>query len=269
MLARAIVDTSAEVLYAGPVAALGLEGGGTPAEVRAFVAHLEDIRARVGRPVAFLLIAHENKAGQVSGAWKGATDTLAHVQAQGNGRTRVHWSKARRAPGLHGRLHSLWRDGETFELEDKPEITDDAVLEALLAFLAENPGASRGNKFEKADAGKGVSTDRKRDAVDSALERGDIVDANALRRQLTGKGGNGMSLYLADDPTIAHLFDEVRPDSGEPQANLLAGPQAARKGEARRSPRLRGELRGEPHPPAPPTTSKSSNGSSSAPTNGA
>lgn len=187
MLAQAIVDNDAEIVFAGPVAALGLEGGGTPAEVRAFVAHLEDIRARVGRPVAFVLIAHTNKGGQVSGAWEGATDTLAHASAQGHGKLRLHWQKARWAPTVHGTVqHLLWRDGETYELEDKPEITDDDVSESLIAAVRDNPGGS----WRTIEAlGKG-SGERRREARDMLLETGVIVNAPK---------GAGMSLFEADD----------------------------------------------------------------------
>jgi hypothetical protein len=188
-IAAAIVETEADVLYAGPVAALGLEGGGTPAEVRQFVAHLEHIRALVGRPVAFVLIAHTNKGGQVSGAWEGATDTLAHLIATGNGQTRLHWKKCRWAAGLHGTTwHLHWRAGETFELEDKPIVSVDTIEAELLAAVTENPGASwaktrdriTGNDKDKAKV-------RDRLLADSA-----IVNVPARQGQF--------NLYLADDP---------------------------------------------------------------------
>jgi hypothetical protein len=95
---------------------------------QAFLNLLEQVRADLERPLAYELIHHENKGGEVSGAWEGATDTLAHVQARGNGHTAVVWRKARWASELHGRTWKLdWRDGEGFELDDTPETSDDAT----------------------------------------------------------------------------------------------------------------------------------------------
>jgi len=235
LLAQAIVDNDAEIVYAGPVAALGLEGGGTPAEVRAFVAHLEDIRARVGRPVAFVLIAHTNKGGQVAGAWEGATDTLAHAQAQGHGKLRLHWAKVRWAPTLHGTTwHLLWREGETYALEDKPEITADEVADSILAAIARNPGCS-GRTIEKEAVG---STERKREVRDQLLEDGAIVNVPK---------GRTMRLYLADDPEL----EQVRLMSGAPEAH--PAPPTGEGGFGASAPRAslkRRAAQAHPHSPA-------------------
>ncbi len=122
-----------DVVIAGPVARLGAEGGGTPQEIQAFVNLLELVRADLDRPLAYELIHHENKSGDVSGAWEGATDTLVHVQARGNGHTAIVWSKTRWAHDLHGRTWKLnWRDGEGFEVDETPETTDEEIAAKLL-----------------------------------------------------------------------------------------------------------------------------------------
>ena len=187
-IAAAIAETRADVLYAGPVAALGLEGGGTPAEVRQFVGHLEHVRELVGRPVAFVLIAHTNKGGQVSGAWDGATDTLAHLMAMGNGSTRLHWQKCRWAGSLHGATWNLhWRDGETFELDEKPAVTIDTIEADLLAAVTENPGASWSKTRERIT---GNDKDKAR-VRDRLIADGAIVN--------TATRDNYFTLYPADD----------------------------------------------------------------------
>jgi hypothetical protein len=94
-LRELIEEHGFDVVAAGPVQRLGIEGGGTPEEVGAFIRNIELTRAALERPVAVVLAHHENKSGDVSGAWEGVPDTLAHVQARGNGATRLFWQKVR------------------------------------------------------------------------------------------------------------------------------------------------------------------------------
>ena len=119
-IAELVTVKQVDVLAVGPVATLGMVGGGTIEEVRAFAELVETVRRQLDRPLAILLVHHDNKAGSVSGAWEGVPDTLVHVQAQGHGRTRVFWEKARWASSLHQTVWTLlWGDGESFEREDK------------------------------------------------------------------------------------------------------------------------------------------------------
>jgi hypothetical protein len=100
------LEYEVDVVILGPVATLGLLGGGTPTEVRDFERLVQDMRAAVGRPVAVVLAHHDNKAGQVSGAWGPVPDLLVQVSGQGHGRRRLHWQKARwasRRSRTHGR----------------------------------------------------------------------------------------------------------------------------------------------------------------------
>jgi AAA domain/DnaB-like helicase N terminal domain len=96
-LARVVRDAAVDLLVIGPLHRLGMEGGGTPDEIRAFTKLVEDVQRRCGRPVLFVIIHHENRAGQVSGAWEAVPDLLIHVLGQGHGRLRVYWQKARNA----------------------------------------------------------------------------------------------------------------------------------------------------------------------------
>lgn len=99
--AAAIRDHEIDVAIVGPVTRSGMNEAGTLQEVRDFMALVAAVRELSGRPVAFVLIHHENKGGQVSGAWEGAGDTLFHVQGQGHGRTRLHVQKARWSSAHH------------------------------------------------------------------------------------------------------------------------------------------------------------------------
>ena len=163
-----IRELEIDVVFAGPVQRLGVEGGGTPAEIQAFVNLLEQVRAELERPLAYELVHHENKAGDVSGAWEGATDTLAHVQARGNGHTAVVWRKARWASELHGRTWKLnWRAGEAFEVDDTPETTDDAIADQLLGLVRETPGGSWNDYYDSLQG----ATERRRAVRDRLLRR--------------------------------------------------------------------------------------------------
>jgi hypothetical protein len=185
-LVALIRDLGVDIVFAGPVQRLGVEGGGTPAEIQAFVNLLEQVRAELDRPLAYELIHHENKSGEVSGAWEGATDTLAHVQARGNGHTAIVWRKVRWASELHGKTWKLdWLPGEGFELDETPETTDDVIADQLLALVREAPGKSW-NSYDELLQGKGK---RKRVVRDQLLEDGRLVNGGTAK---------SMRLYLPE-----------------------------------------------------------------------
>jgi hypothetical protein len=185
-LATLIRDLEIDVVIAGPVARLGAEGGGTPKEIQAFVDVLELVRAELERPLAYELIHHENKAGGVSGAWEGATDTLVHVQARGNGHTALVWKKARWASEIHGKTWKLdWATGETFELDETPETTDEDIAETLLGLVRESPGRS----WNGYDKDLGGNAGRKRAIRDELLEDGRLVNDGTAK---------AMKLYLPE-----------------------------------------------------------------------
>jgi hypothetical protein len=185
-----------EVVIAGPVSRLGAEGGGTPKEIQAFVDLLELVRADLGRPLAYELIHHENKAGNVSGAWEGATDTLAHVQSRGNGHTAIVWRKTRWAPDLHGKTWKLdWLPGERFALDETPETTDDELRDRLVELVRENPGGSW-NTYEKPAGGNATRARRIRDEL---IEEGRLVNV--------GKG-KAFELYLPEQVDTLPVDEE-------------------------------------------------------------
>ena len=79
------------------------------------------------------LVHHENKSGDVSGAWERVPDTLVHVQGVGNGHTRIVFRKARWSSEFHGRSIALsWEDGRTFSVVE--DVVRDLYAEILDAF---------------------------------------------------------------------------------------------------------------------------------------
>jgi hypothetical protein len=101
------------------------------------------VRKRCNRPVAFLLIHHENRAGQISGAWEGAVDTMLHVTGMGNGHTRLHIQKARWASDHHGKAVKLaWADNDSYQVEAQNDVTDDELADRIRTWSARTPAAT-------------------------------------------------------------------------------------------------------------------------------
>jgi hypothetical protein len=202
-LVELVRTLGSEVVIAGPVARLGAEGGGTPQEIQAFVDLLELVRADLERPLAYELIHHENKSGEVSGAWEGATDTLAHVQARGNGHTAIVWSKTRWANDLQGRTWKLnWLGGEGYEVDDTPETTDDEIAAKLLELVEVEPGGSW-NAYDELLTGKAK---KKRLVRDRLLEEEKLVNggtAKAMRLFLPGQVAAPVQTALDAEETRA------------------------------------------------------------------
>jgi hypothetical protein len=170
---------------------------GTLQETRDFSGLLADVRAIAGRPITFTLIHHENKGGQVSGAWEGAGDTLLHVQGQGHGRTRLVVQKARWASGWHGKaLQLAWADGESFTAAD--DTPDDNVIADKLIAAARASGGSSWNTIQTAIGG---NAPRSRQVCKQLLDGGRLVDANAAKATKT------LALWDAEDPACPTRLD--------------------------------------------------------------
>lgn len=187
-LARKIGELELDALLVGPVTRSGMNEAGTLQQVRDYVYLLAEIRSASGRRVSFLLAHHENRGGQVSGAWEGAVDTLFHVQAQGNGQTRLYVQKARWSPEHHKtKLQLAWAEGEAFELLEDDERDDNVLADEILAYVREH-GGTGWNKVNEAVPGK---RDRLRALRDSLLEGGRLVNGGSEAR---------MKLWHRDDP---------------------------------------------------------------------
>jgi hypothetical protein len=195
-LAAAINELEVDVVIVGPVTRVGMNEAGTLQEVRDFMLLIAECRHLASRPITVVLIHHENKAGQVSGAFEASGDTLFHVQGQGHGRTRLYVKKARWASEYHATaLQLVWVEGEGFRVDDTPETTDEDIAAGILAATRKTPGASW-NSIDDAVQGK---AERKRELRDRLLEDGQLVNVG---------GGLRFKLYAADDPLVARLRPE-------------------------------------------------------------
>jgi hypothetical protein len=200
-LAAALQANEIDVVVAGPVARLGMNEAGTLQEVRDFMGLVDEVREHSGRRVAVVLIHHENKGGKVSGAWEGAGDTLLHVSGQGPGSLRLYVQKARWSSSHHATTLQLrWTEGEGFAVEDKPELDDAAIAEAIVAYVREHAGTGW-TKVEEAI--KGVGAEKIRAVRDGLLGREIVnVDNNEIRELQERRAAH---LYVSEDPTIKHL----------------------------------------------------------------
>jgi len=137
-LAVSIATHEIDLVVMGPLVTLGMVGGGTPDEVQDFETLLRMTRTLVPRPFAFWTVHHENKAGDVAGAWERVPDCLMHVQAQGNGHTRVVFRKARWADESHGTSLDLrWIvEGRSYEI--KEAVDRDLHADVVEAFTVDD-----------------------------------------------------------------------------------------------------------------------------------
>jgi archaellum biogenesis ATPase FlaH len=225
-LALAIVENETDLLIVGPVVSVGMVGGGTPDEIRAFEQLLHELRALVERPFAIVLVHHENRLGRVSGAWERVPDTLMHVTGQGHGRTRVYWQKARWSSAMHGTTtHLLWAEGETFIVEAKPEVTEDTIADDLLAAARDNPGASW-TKIREHITGN---------TTDAAKVRDRLIAAGTLINSAARDGY--FNLWHHDDPAAPRSDAgtalerlTLLPPAGATEASRSAVPYVSRNG---------------------------------------
>ncbi|HVM12639.1 MAG TPA: AAA family ATPase [Actinomycetota bacterium] len=232
-LAKQIRLHEIDVLIAGPVRRLGLEGGGTPAETVAYMQLLDRVRHLAGRRVAIVNVHHENKGGDISGAFEAEFDTVVHVRADGRDRTRLVFRKSRWSSKIHrARMTLSWvRDSEGFAIIesdlDGPQPNERneeeaAALDWLTAYIAAHPGVARG-KAETAyhDAHAGGRNLARRiinSQIALATQVAESSDPDGDRRNLlrfaTGPGETKRGTYLyplshAVSPLAATLSGET------------------------------------------------------------
>lgn len=202
-LSAHIAATSTDVVVMGPLATLGMVGGGTPDEISTFEKLLTRLRALLERPISFWIVHHENKAGDVSGAWERVPDTLCHVQAQGNGHTRLHWRKARWSSESHGTsLDLVWQAGRSFAIREDEAIDHHAEL----------LGALGDEWVTYKEAAKLIG--RKELPTKNALS--DLVRRGDLEYQVgpPGRGHRAQCYRLSTAPNVRAQYGAVRPLEG-------------------------------------------------------
>jgi hypothetical protein len=226
-----------DVVIVGPVASAGMETARTLQDVRAFLALVTDLRQRSSRRLVVVLVHHENKGGKVSGAWEGVGDTLVHVQAQGQGRLRLHWQKTRWASDYHSSaMQLLWAEGDSFTVSE--ELDEETLVERILDYIAANGGTGW---TAVAEATPGVNHKRRMEVRDRLFGQRRIVNARRKKGEpeealFEVEEAKRCRLYVADDPAIAHLLprsgavgEQTAPPWGEGgDTQLLPAPRPLR-----------------------------------------
>jgi AAA domain-containing protein len=214
-----------DVAIVGPVTRSGMNDAGTLQEVRDFMALVAEVRRIAGRRVTFTLIHHEGRSGRVSGAWEGSGDTLIHVQGQGHGRTRVFIQKARWSSVHHATaLHLVWSEGEGFELEERPEVTEETIADGIIEAVRALPGGSW-SKIRDSNTVRG-KTEVATKVRDRLLASGLLVNTAAREGYF--------NLWLPDDPAAGRSHvgtgqerltwpspEEGRPDVAVPRSRSI------------------------------------------------
>jgi hypothetical protein len=123
-LANLIGALETDLLVIGPLSRVGMDTAGTLQDVWKFQQLVQDVREQSGRSFGSYLVHHDNKAGTVSGAWEGATETDWHSpKLEGQGLSRLHVVKARWSTAWHGETLQLkWADDYGFELGEPRDL---------------------------------------------------------------------------------------------------------------------------------------------------
>jgi hypothetical protein len=209
-LAAGCGEFKADLVVVGPLVTIGTEGGGTPDEVKAFEALLRDFRGRLDRALAIWLAHHENKAGDVSGAWERMPDTLIHAWVEGKGRTKIHWRKARWSSDLHNETWVLpWIvEREGFEVAPKDERDVRAEVRAL--YEADPKWRTLGQVYApKGKSGVGRHKEDVRAALDALKAEGWLSYSEAAPgrqkgAKCWGREGGPSAPDHPDHPPVSH-----------------------------------------------------------------
>ena len=138
-----------DVVVANPLFGVGGPGAGKPEETQAFVELLKEVGLEAN--VAFWLLHHINKLGQVSGDWGRQPDTSVSLEQDGDRqRTKLSWEKTRWATtpseGRPRKQVLEWvvehKGFKVLEFESVG-VPDDALRERLNEFLAANPRSAQ------------------------------------------------------------------------------------------------------------------------------
>jgi hypothetical protein len=181
-----------DLLIAGPVSRIGMEGGGTLDDITRFLSRIGEVQRRVEHPLAVWLLHHENRLGKISGAWEGSPDTLWHVRSVTRGQTTLYWQKCRWST-LHLTTTKLvWLEGKSFGLDERPVLSDEDIAQGIAQYVLGNGGANW-TVIQEAVEGDESRLRKKRDRL---IADGVLVNHGTQRRD----GKWSYELWHRDDP---------------------------------------------------------------------
>ena len=173
-----------DLVVAGPLRGLGIEGPGAPSETDAFLNLLK--QAGLGTELAWWIVHHTNKQNQISGDWDRQPDLLLRLTYEGKRRNRltfekVRWGNQGREPLILEWLH----EGVGYRVIDtaQPDIDWLELEDRCLHVIAANPGCSQRTVEQQA----GGKASHVREAIQRLLADGRLHNtgkANQYRLQL-------------------------------------------------------------------------------------
>ena len=113
-------------------------------------------------------------------------------------------------------MQLAWADGESFTVEEKAELDDEAIAERIVGAITANPGIGWTRVEEQTT---GIGKERRRTVRDTLLRAGKI--ANVVKESGervvidTCPERRPARLYLGNDPTIRHLRRESGADGAQ------------------------------------------------------
>jgi RecA-family ATPase len=141
-------EQKVDLVGVSPTFGVGGPGKGSPEETQAFVDTM--LRpAGLWDDTGFVLVHHENKAGQVSGDWGRQPDTVVQFERDGDlPRTKLTWHKLRYSSELGERRRKQLLDWATehkgftvSDVEIGGKVSEETLYERLDAYLDEHAGA--------------------------------------------------------------------------------------------------------------------------------
>ena len=178
-----------------------MSGPGAPAETDAFMDLLKE--AGLGTELAWWIVHHVNKAGQVSGDFDRHPDTLIRYAYEGRRRNKLTWEKIRWGDQGREPLVLEWLDESVgYKIIDttQPDVDWAELERRILDAIAEDPGCSQ-RRVEELAGGKAAH-------IRNILHR--LVE----QRQIENRGSdNKKSFHLASAGQTT--LDDPNPDELE------------------------------------------------------
>jgi hypothetical protein len=201
-------DQQIDLVVAGPLRGLGMAGPGAPAETDAFMDLLKE--AGLGTELAWWIVHHVNKAGQVSGDFDRHPDTLIRYAYEGKRRNKLTWEKIRWGDQGREPLLLEWLDtGVGYKIIDTtvPDVDWDDLERRALDAIAEHPDCTQNDVYE--------ITGGKKTHLGETIKR--LLDRRQIEDRGSGKKGAPRRLHLADGQHQQTLADQfpASPDDRE------------------------------------------------------
>lgn len=210
-LADKIRTENIDLVWMGPGAEIGMVGAGSPADVTAFGNRIRDLRDKCMRPIAIGIVHHENKGGDVSGAWDRWSDTLIRVELDSDKTTDVYFHKARHSSKRHRTTMVLaWAENESYTLVATDNTGPRKAPADAIAIWIRN------------EAGGRATPKQLRDHFD--------ISEDTLRNRRPELAEHGID-YRGTGTKAAYLDRDVYPAIGDDQTQ--SRPEAAPRDETR------------------------------------